>query len=378
MASSNLPKFLFPSNTQELAPMPVIEAAKLWLDLRRQQLSPGSIRDYETCIAALSRSFFRDLKLAEIHIGHFEQYQRERSEGIGIHQAGPSRINHELNTLSQVLCRAALWTPIQPLYKPLRIPRSRGRAIQSAEEKKHLFGIASSRRKWKVAYLAALLSVNTTAGPNEIRGLQLCDVDIEGNQIHIRLHVKNAYRDRWIPLNQTARWAVEQLLQLAKERGSVEPTHYLLPHRAAGPGKKWDPTRPTSSWRKAWGALCKEAAKKYPGLASLRLYDLRHTVITELLENPNVSEETVVALAGWVSAEMRKVYCHVRTKPKRDAVAALEAKPLPASTPTATAATSWVSFGSTIPAVPLTERPQPPQVALVIAPVSMMCRSRRR
>ena len=345
-------------DSQTLAQMSVVDAAAVWLATREQHISAGSVRDYKLCIKALSRSFFRDLPLTKIHIGHFEQYQCLRSRGDAeLRNAGPSRINHELNTLAQILGRAGLWQQIAPHYRPLRLPRSRGRAIESAEEKQHLFRVASSRRKWRVAYLAALLSVNTTAGPNEIRGLQLCDVDLEGDQIHVRLHVKNQYRDRWIPLNQTARWAIVQLLELARQRGSALPTHFLLPHRAhSGPGERWDPTRPTTSWRKAWGALCKEAGKTYPSLTTLRLYDLRHTVITELLENPSISEETVVALAGWVSAQMKKVYGHVRTRPKREAVASLDRD----KSPVPSCAYSWVSFGSTIArAAPRNSAPAP-------------------
>ena len=38
------------------------------------------------------------------------------------------------------------------------------------------------------------------------------------------------------------------------------------------------------------------------------MYDLRHHAITALLENPHVSEETVEAIAGHISREMKKRY----------------------------------------------------------------------
>jgi urate oxidase len=49
-----------------------------------------------------------------------------------------------------------------------------------------------------------------------------------------------------------------------------------------------------------------------------------HTFISRLAENPNVSEETLKALAGHVSKRMLERYSHIRTKAKRAAIAALE------------------------------------------------------
>jgi integrase len=42
------------------------------------------------------------------------------------------------------------------------------------------------------------------------------------------------------------------------------------------------------------------------------MYDLRHHAMTALLENPEVSEETVEDLAGHVSRRMKKRYSHIR------------------------------------------------------------------
>jgi integrase len=320
---------------QELARLRFLEAASVWLESHRRHIGPGTVRDYEQCIRTLSL-FFSELTLAEIHIGHFEQYQAMRFEGSGtftVMKAGASRTNHELNTLSQILTRAGLWAPIAPYYKPLPMPAPKvGRALSDPEQD-YLFEVASSRPRWKVAYLGSLLSVNTTAGPGELLGIQLSDINLADDQVHIRWTpqeregVKNRYRDRYIPLNETARWAIVQLIELAEKKGACLPEHYLFPHRAPNGQKGWDPTRPMYSWRTAWNKLRKKAGERYPSLATLRPYDLRHHVITQLLEDPNNSEETVVAIAGWVSENMKKVYSHVRMKPKREALAALEKKP---------------------------------------------------
>lgn len=99
------------------------EAAKTWFDSHVQHVGAGTKRHYTNCINRLV-SFFGQLALREIHIGHFEQYQKMRTAGEGgMRAAGPSLVNHELNTLSQILARANLWTPIAPHYRPLPLPR---------------------------------------------------------------------------------------------------------------------------------------------------------------------------------------------------------------------------------------------------------------
>lgn len=55
-----------------------------------------------------------------------------------------------------------------------------------------------------------------------------------------------------------------------------------------------------------------------------RWHDLRHSFITRLLEDPNVSEETIRALAGHVSKKMLERYSHIRIQAKQAAIAALE------------------------------------------------------
>jgi len=55
------------------------------------------------------------------------------------------------------------------------------------------------------------------------------------------------------------------------------------------------------------------------------------TFITRLAENPNVSEETIRALAGHVSKRMLERYSHIRLAAKEAAIAGLE-RPTPTLT----------------------------------------------
>jgi integrase len=71
-------------------------------------------------------------------------------------------------------------------------------------------------------------------------------------------------------------------------------------------------------WKTAW-----RRARRLAGL-EYRWHDSRHTLVSRLAENPNVSEETIRALAGHVSKQMLQRYSPIRAQAKRDAILALE------------------------------------------------------
>ena len=81
-----------------------------------------------------------------------------------------------------------------------------------------------------------------------------------------------------------------------------------------------DCLKPIGEWKSAWKTVCKKAGVKY------RWHDLRHTFISRLAENPNVSEQTIREMAGHVSKEMMQRYSHIRIEAKKEAVASLEKK----------------------------------------------------
>jgi len=71
-------------------------------------------------------------------------------------------------------------------------------------------------------------------------------------------------------------------------------------------------------WRKAWLEACKRAGVRY------RWHDLRHSFVTRLAERPDVSEQTIRALAGHVSNQMLQRYSHIRSQAKQAAIRTLE------------------------------------------------------
>lgn len=285
-------------------------AAPIWLADHRAGIADKTYRDYVGFIKVLE-GFFGEHRLSSIHIGHIDTYIDKRKQTVT-----NSTIRHELTTLQQILNRAGLWTEIEKFYKPPRIAKSKGIAM-TQEQEKLLFTAAALKPRWKVAYCCSLLTATTTAGPGELTHVHLGDIDHKLRTVHLWDGLKNVNRERMIALNDTAWWAVTELIKRAKKKGSTATHHFLLPGRPKkGP---YDPEKPMGSWKKAWASLTAEA-----GMPTLRMYDLRHHCITKLLENPDISERTVIEMAGHVSKSMLRRYSHVRLKAKREASATLE------------------------------------------------------
>lgn len=220
--------------------------------------------------------------------------------------------------LQQLLKRIGRWDNIAPNYKQLPLSKKkRGRAL-SPEEKERLFGTAATNPNWEAAFLFALISVNTTAGPKETATLRLKDVDLERRVLTVQPEgAKNEHRVRPIPLNDEALRGVRLALARAACLGATNRDHYLFPfriHRAL-----FDPTRHQTRFKGSWQKMI--AAANLPGF---RMYDLRHHCMTALLEDPRVSEEVVESIAGHISREMKKRYSHVRMEARRRAVSGLD------------------------------------------------------
>ncbi len=292
------------------------EAAQAWLLTRLQYISPSTTQNYREYIAALI-PFFGASLIDSILAENVRSYQVWRSE-----QAGASRINHETNTLCQVLRWADLAVPrfeCVPLAK--WIPR---RTLSRVEEAR-FFRIAASNPDWAVAYYATVISANTTASGCEIRGLKIRNLDLLRKVIFIHPDtVKNRFRARVIPLNEKAALAATQALrryQLICRRQRIHPLpdHYLFPFRVKtglhSPDKQASRTFIRGAFREIRAAA---------GLPWLRPHDWRYQAITKLLECPNVSEQTVKALAGHVSDKMMNHYSHIRIHAKRAAVNGLK------------------------------------------------------
>lgn len=307
--------------TGELGNSTLVEVWPLWWEQKRQYLSDKTRDCYKDYYRALA-SFFGMLKLDEIHIGNIIEYRAYR-----LPTAGAGLINHEVNALAQVLDMAGLWAPIKRHYKQLPV-RKRGSIGQriGQEELIHLFACAQRNPRWRLAYLCSMVCAATTCGPSEILNLRLGNIKWEEQMVHIIEGTKTDDRVRIIDMNEDCFMAMRELELIARQKGSCLPEHYLLPHRADKAGGKPDPTRHMISYRKAWSQLRKEAAKKYPHLATVRRYDLRHTSISLLCENPEMDKNTIHEIVGHApgSKLITDIYFHAARRKKKAAVNTLQ------------------------------------------------------
>jgi len=304
-------------NPQPIASLLFRDAADAWLDSRRPFISKKTAHEYALNIKTLS-AFFGEMRLQEITADQVRAYQKMRMT-----QCGPFSINHECCVLSQM--RKRIGQPLED-YQPLPLPKEkRGRALRD-EEKQKLFKVAASDPNWLACCCFARISANTTAGPKECMTLRLKDVDIERRIMYVQPEgAKNLHRVRVIPLNDEAFEAIELALARARSLGASKPEHYLFPFRT-DKGKKHDPRRHQITFKTAWKKLTAAAE-----IGPLRQYDLRHTAITDLLQDAEVSDETAEALAGHIDPKTKKRYSHTHIEKMRQAVQGL-AKKRPRST----------------------------------------------
>lgn len=300
-----------------LARMGIDEAFDRYLTEREIEIRSAR---HERYIAKPVRQFFHSKRLNQIRADDVRAYQAHRV-GQG---RKPKTVNLEVGLLFRLLKRAKLRHLIGDDVKMLPLKRERRQMLTEAE-KQRLFETAASKPEWQTAYCAALLTINTSMRPVEIKRLKWDDLDPDQRTVTIWLSKTDA-GTREIPLNDEAWSAIAAMKQRADTLGVYAPEHYIFCRQ----WPKLDPTRSMGGWRSAWRSLRKEAAKadqerglpEMPRLVRLRYYDLRHQAITEMLE-AGVPEGVIREIAGHVDPEMTRLYSHPRLTARRLAVEAL-------------------------------------------------------
>lgn len=296
--------------TQVLAQAGFQEASVAWLESRKPYIGPRTYEDYRNYLKILGE-YFGSLRLPEIGPDEIRAYQRMRMQ-----RAGASCINKECSVLQQMLKRIGYWNDIAQYYQPLPLPKESPHRALTPQEEAKLYRVGASNPAWEVAYCAFVLSINTTAGPGEIRHLRRMDIDFEHKTMRVQPEgAKNEHRIRVIPLNETAWKAILHLWHRCETIGCSQPHHYLIPFRLRK--GTYDPDRPAEGWRYALREMLACAGIK------ISAYSFRHHAITKLLEHPDVSEETAEAMAGHISHRMKKRYSHTRIEVKRAAAEVL-------------------------------------------------------
>lgn len=301
--------------------LPLKEAVVYWLKEKSLHIKkPGTLEGYKLYIRNLVR-IYGDLQLCQLHIGHVLAYQQTRSD----EGACASYVNHETNTLSQILRRADLWDLIEKHYKPLPVGNWTPPKVLQPDDEERFFRIASSRPDWQVAYWAVSVTNNTSAYGVELRFLQLKHIllDQKPPVIHIPDgKVKNEFRARVVPLNEIAEKQMHRLVERARSLGACRPDHYLFPKRINR--KRWDVNHPGSRSfiRHAFREM-RDAMGE--GFEWLQPRNFRNQIITKLFEN-GAPDQTIISIAGHQSIKMSRYYSRIRVDAKMEALSALVPK----------------------------------------------------
>jgi integrase len=297
-------------------------AAKEWL-ASRVALAANTLEAYEHFVETLTEQFGKRL-VCDIDDQDISALQRKRLA----EQKSGRTVNFEINILRQILKAHGLWGTISDKVKSLRERRDVGRAIGSVDEKKLIDAAAKSRSPVLLPLL--VVSLDTGLRASEVRSLRRKDLRlewrrgvIEKGELTVPKSKTEAGAGRTVPF--TSRICAVLTLWLSRFP-NAEPDGYVFPRFSVGiEGNARRPkfyaadlTQPIGEWKKAWKIACKLAKVQF------RWHDCRHTFITRLAENPDVSEETIRSLAGHVSRKMLERYSHIRISAKQAAIATLD------------------------------------------------------
>jgi integrase len=297
-------------------------AAREWL-ASRTTLAPTTIATYEHFVSKLIAEFGRRL-ICDIADQEIADLQRKRlGEG-----KNPRTVNFEVNTLRQILKKHRLWGAIADRVSHLRERKDIGRAITSEDERRLLDAIKRSRSAALLPLF--VLSVDSGLRASEVRALRRADLElkwkdhvIDSGILTVPKSKTDAGTGRTVPI--TKRTCAVLTLWLSRFPQADSGSYVFHRHAVGLAGNRRiasfhdvDLSHPIGQWKKAWKIACKSAKVSY------RWHDCRHTFITRLAENPNVSEETIRALAGHVSKKMLERYSHIRISATQVAIAGLE------------------------------------------------------
>jgi integrase len=299
-------------------------AAAEWLQERELSAQASTVRCYRDYIGRLKKfELFAGKTLEEIAANPWLliAYQRDRKD-----KYHPASINHDCNTLLQILGRAGLRKQVEEHYRPLSVPDWSPPKVLSEQEEDAFFKLAASCTEWSMAYWVASLTNNTSASGKELRMLQLQNIHLDDDppNFEVPRDMKNQHRPRRIPLNDTGRVQMERLVMRARELGSIRPHHYLFPFRDRI-SKRYDPDKPASQYwiYHQWGKMVHAALEQKIISFPITPHNLRHQIITKMLEDGQ-PEEVVRAIAGHVSRKIMEHYSHTRLERKDQVLRAID------------------------------------------------------
>jgi integrase len=242
----------------------------------------------------------------------------------------PRTINYEISCLRGILDAHGLWGNVSRKLTRLRENHDVGKAVSYEHEVTLRAACGNSLAPALLPLFS--MAIDTGLRAAELQSLRRKDLVLQFSQdgatilsgeVIVPKSKTEAGKGRSVPLTRRVCLILCDWLARfpdANENSYVFPRHsvQMLKGGKVTELREIRLTEPMRSWQRSWRKVLKDTSLKY------RWHDLRHTFVTRLAENPDVSEETIRALAGHVSKEMLARYSHIRVKTKRAAIAALE------------------------------------------------------
>jgi integrase len=298
-------------------------AADEWF-AEKAGLAAKSQLGYKQRLVHVKKAFAKCL-VGDIDVARVVRYRTER-----IAQGASNRtVNYEVGCIRGVLKRYGRWTPIGERISKLRDNHDVGRALSAEDETKILRACGASPSPSLLTLF--IFARDTGLRAAEMKALRRRDLRLQwkngvivSGEVIVPRSKTEAGTGRGVPLSADVCGALTLWLSRFPK---ATPDSYVFPRHRVEMVKRSTETRilgvvlsePVQSWDHAWRTALKETRLTY------RWHDLRHTFISRLAENPNVSEQTIKALAGHVSKQMLERYSHIRTRAKQDAIATLHA-----------------------------------------------------
>jgi len=295
---------------------------------RIQYISRRTYADYVTYLRPL-RIFFGKMRLEEITLAHFGDYERKRAAGDGFTRivgnkkggvpvpspAGANKIRAELQVLTRIMRKAGCWPDVmRENYEPLQAVDSDIPRALSPDEQEHFLAVAGSNPEWHPLWWYPMVAVHLTFSSDEMRTIRIGDVNLQHKLISVnRRYGKNKYRRRTVDIYDAGcEWALDRLLDRARELGATGPHHFLFPFREAI--GRYDPERPMgeTGLRKQFDAVRKAARLDW-----FKLNGWRHTAITRLAER-GVSVPIIMKRSGHMTLKMNEHYTHISDQVERE------------------------------------------------------------
>ena len=295
-------------------------AADDWIALKTPTWAAKTLSAVTLDVRHLKKHFGR-LLVTDIRAQDIADYITARRR----EKASDKTIRNEIGSLRSILKRDRVWAYLKD--EGVTLPKVNtedvGVALSHEEETALLAACAASRSRSLMVVVTVALSTGLRL--SELRLLRWNQIDFVNRALRVGKSKTDHGAGRPVPLN---RRALTTTKRWAKEFPERKPNDYVFPSERVGLSGNdevpdvfdTDPTTPISTWKTAW-TTAREAAG-----VPCRFHDLRHTVVTRLLE-AGQPFAVVADIMGWSPAtavRMVKRYGHIGPSARRDAMAALD------------------------------------------------------